>query len=179
MGKPVASAAAKSHLPDPGRRALLRGRVHAPPVLRPPWALDASHFVDACTGCGDCVAACPEGVLRIGGGRLPEFDPRLGECSFCGDCAVACAAPAFRAVSAVPWTLRAQVGDACLAARGIVCSSCRDACGEAAITFPQTRTVPGPRIDADRCTGCGACVAGCPSAAIALVHAPQEVPVEA
>ncbi|QDW67187.1 ferredoxin-type protein NapF [Luteimonas granuli] len=178
MGRAVASPVATS-LPDPGRRALLRGRLHGPPPLRPPWALDEPRFVDACTGCGDCVTACPENVLHLGGGRLPEFDPGRGECTFCGDCASACAAPAFNSVSALPWTLRARVGEACLTARGIVCSSCRDACGEAAIRFPPTRAVPVPRIDADRCTGCGACVAGCPSAAISLAHAPREVADEA
>ena len=174
-----AASATGRRLPDPGRRALLRGRLHAPPPLRPPWALDESSFADACTGCGDCVAACPEGVLRRGGGRLPEFDPALGECTFCGDCAAACAAPAFNAVAGRPWTVRAQLGEACLTTRGIVCSSCRDACGEAAITFPPARAVPAPHIDADRCTGCGACVAGCPGAAITLAQAPREVPREA
>jgi|SRR5690606_21014130 len=160
--------------PDLGRRALLRGRLHAPPPLRPPWALDESRFVDACTGCGDCVAACPEQVLVPAGGRLPEFDPARGECTFCGDCATACTRSAFGPVTGLSWTLRAQVGETCLAARGIVCSSCRDACGEAAIMFPPTRTVPVPHVAADRCTGCGACVAGCPTAAITLAPGRQE-----
>ncbi|WP_132985381.1 ferredoxin-type protein NapF [Luteimonas terricola] len=168
-----------NHRPDRSRRALLQGRLRARPLLRPPWALDESLFVDACTGCNACVAACPEAVLLAGEGGLPEFDPARGECTFCGDCASACRESAFGPLSDPPWTLRAQVGDACLAARGIVCSSCRDACGESAIRFPPTRTVPMPQVDADRCTGCGACVQGCPATAISLAPLVAEMPVEA
>ena len=162
-------------LPDPSRptrRALLRGRLRAEPVLRPPWALDEAMFADACTGCGDCVRACPEQVLVRGAGGLPVFEPALGECSFCGECASACRVGLFGAVDQAPWTLRAVVGSGCLAANGVVCSSCRDACGATAIRFAPARTVPVPDVLADRCTGCGACVAGCPTGAITLAAAP-------
>lgn len=158
-------------LPDrsrSSRRALLRGRLRAEPVLRPPWALEEAAFTDACTGCGDCVRACPEQVLVQGAGGLPVFDPTLGECSFCTDCASACRVGVFGPVDQAPWTLHAVVGSACLAANGVVCSSCRDACGVAAIRFAPARTVPIPEVLADRCTGCGACVAGCPTGAISL-----------
>lgn len=166
-------AAARPPL-DRNRRALLRGRPRARPLLRPPWALDDARFTGCCTGCGDCIDACPEGVLVRGEGGLPEFDPARGECSFCGDCASACGEHAFAPVTQRPWSLLATVGDACLAARGIVCSSCRDACGESAIAFPVSRAVPVPRVDADRCSGCGACVGACPVAAIGLHSAAGE-----
>ena len=172
-------AFAVSQAPDRNRRALLRGCLRAGTLLRPPWALEESLFVDACTGCNACIAACPESVLLAGEGGLPEFDPARGECTFCGDCAAACRESAFAAPGARPWTLRAQVGDACLAARGIVCSSCRDACGEFAISFPPRRAVPQPQVDADRCSGCGACVAGCPSSAISLASPAMEPSLEA
>lgn len=162
----MVASASQRH--DPGRRALLRGRVRGERPLRPPWALDEAAFVDACTGCGACVAACPESVLSLGAGRLPVFDPAHGECTFCTRCADACGDAAFRPVSERPWTLQALVSEHCLARNGVVCSSCRDACGEAAIRFPLTTAIPAPLVAADRCTGCGACVAGCPSSAITL-----------
>ena len=155
------------------RRALLRGSFREPSPLRPPWALDESRFTDACTGCGDCIAACPEQVLARAGGGLPRFDPGRSECTFCGDCVAACEAGAFDPGLSPPWRVRASVGDACLPANGVVCSSCREVCPESAIRVP-----PGARgaatVDADRCTGCGACVGICPTGAIALSHAPLE-----
>lgn len=169
----------ENRVPDRGRRALLRGRLRSKPLLRPPWALPESAFVAACIGCNACVEACPQHVLAAGEGGLPEFDPARGECTFCGDCANACGEHAFHTVDQQPWSLRAQVGGTCLAARGIVCFSCRDACGESAIAFPPTRAVPQPQVEADRCTGCGACVPACPATAISLVESTIEAPLEA
>lgn len=171
--------ASPATVPDRTRRALLRGEVRARPVLRPPWTHAEARFAATCTACDACIAACPSTVLVRGEGGMPEFDPALGECSFCGDCAAACPEDAFVPVAESPWTLRAQPGDACLAARGIVCWSCRDACGASAIRFAPTRAIAVPRVDAAACTGCGACVAACPSAAITLSASTLEAPVGA
>lgn len=155
-------------LSSPSRRAFLRGRTRAERPLRPPWALPEDAFTAVCTACHACVAGCPEGVLARGSGGYPVFDPGRGECTFCGECELACEPRALdRSRAGEPWALVAQVADSCLPLHGIVCQSCRDACGDEAISF-----VPGalsaPRIDAARCTGCGACVGSCPGAAIGL-----------
>lgn len=161
--------------PDPSRRALLFGRRAAATPLRPPWALEESDFLDACTACGACVDRCPERVLVRGAGGRPVFDPRAGECTFCGECETACTPRALdRGASNEPWTLKALAGDACLPRHGVVCSSCRDACPERAIAFPLTSRVPLPIIDPARCTGCGACVGVCPTSAIALSARPAQ-----
>lgn len=151
------------------RRALLHGgrRTNAP--MRPPWALAESHFLDACTRCGDCVTACPEVILTRGDGGFPERITDAGECSFCRDCVAACETGALDAQANSAWRWTVSIGDACLAAQGVVCFSCRDACPERAISFVPSRGVAQPALDASRCNACGACVAACPPSAIRLV----------
>jgi NAD-dependent dihydropyrimidine dehydrogenase PreA subunit len=41
-----------------------------------------------CTGCGECVSACPTDCLRMAG-RAPWM-PRPEECVSCGVCVVVC-----------------------------------------------------------------------------------------
>lgn len=55
-------------------------------------------------------------------------------------------------------------------ARGnVVCRTCGDACEAAAIRFrPRLGGAALPEVDGEKCTGCGACVAPCPAAAITL-----------
>lgn len=163
------------------RRAFLTGRPAAKAAalkvrgLRPPWTLSESAFAAACTGCGDCVTACPEAILYIGADKLAAVDFRRGEglCTFCGACAEVCPAPAFLAATAraaeAPWHWRAAVGTACLTNSGIMCQSCKDGCSDGAISFAYgAGRIPHPHVDLARCTGCGGCVAPCPAEAIAL-----------
>jgi len=161
-------------LPSPSRRAFLRGRVRAEQPLRPPWALAEEDFTDTCTACHACLPACPEQVLARGSGGYPVFDPRLGECTFCGECEAACEPRALqRAAQQAPWSLVVRASQACLPLQGVVCQSCRDACGEGAIRFTPG-TLHAPVIDSARCTGCGACVGTCPTAAISLQRQPEQ-----
>jgi ferredoxin-type protein NapF len=149
---------------DPRRRRLLTG---CSPGIAPPWA-DAAKLFELCSGCGACAAACPQGIVVSDGGH-PSVDFRRGECTFCGACAGACPAPIFGTVIERPWTLVADIRDSCFAFNGIVCQSCRDSCPESAIRFELAfRSAPRPRVDAQACTGCGACAAGCPAEAIEI-----------
>jgi len=154
--------------PDLSRRALLRGRIHAPPPLRPPWALAEPAFLAACTACDRCIQACPEQVLVRAGGGLPVFEPARGECTFCGDCADACAPRALQRGASAPWGHVAVLGEACLTGQGVVCLSCAEACPERAIRMQRRGPVAVPVIDPATCSGCGACVGVCPTAAVSL-----------
>lgn len=157
------------------RRAALFGggaaRLHA---IRPPWT-DEDRIADSCTRCGDCIDACPEGVLVAGQGGFPAFDPLQGSgvCTFCRACAEACAAPVFDLGRTVPWSTRIDIDTAsCLAHAGIHCSSCNDACDDDAIGMkPRIGGPPLPQLADAACTGCGACVGVCPGRAISLLEA--------
>lgn len=157
---------------ETGRRSFLRGLqpVPATPPCRPPWALDETAFRQVCSRCDRCLSACPTGLLRRGGGGYPEADFTAAHCTFCGDCRQACPSGALRGGSdTAPWLLTAVISEHCLAGRGIVCRTCGERCDAGAIAFiPQRGGVALPRLAAEACTGCGECVADCPSGAIAM-----------
>lgn len=149
------------------RRALFGG---CPTPLRPPWSVAEAAFTDACTRCGQCLSACPEGILVRGDGGFPSVEFSLGECTFCRACRDACPEPVFLdPAEHPPWQQTAQIAELCLCQHGVVCQNCRDACPESAIRFPPRLGGPAlPLLDAQRCTGCGACVASCPVQAITI-----------
>lgn len=155
---------------DASRRGFFRGRPHPRAEIRPPWALDEAAFIDACTHCNDCLGACPEHIVVAGDGGFPTIDFRRGECTFCGDCASACKTGALqRSEGRQPWLLKAKIGPVCLPAQGVECRICGDYCDTRAIRFtPRLGGAPLPEIDVENCTGCGACVAPCPVAAITV-----------
>jgi ferredoxin-type protein NapF len=64
-------------------------------------------------------------------------------------------------------TAAVTITDGCLARLFVHCQSCGDACPEQAIGFrPRLGGPPLPTISAERCTGCGECIAACPADAI-------------
>ena len=155
------------------RRNFLRGRfaVRAP-ALRPPWAVAEADFARLCSRCGDCSAACPTRIIVPGDGGYPTVNFSRGECSFCAACVAACPSGALRRqAEQSPWSLRAAIGESCLARRRVECRVCGDLCPVAAIRFLPQRGGPSlPLLDAARCTGCGACVAPCPVRVIVVAE---------
>lgn len=151
-----------------GRRGFLRLRVKTRSSA--PWAAVPGRFESLCTRCDQCIDHCPAHVLKRGDGGFPEIDFNRGTCTFCSACVDHCESSALRAdPGQPPWHLKAHAGTACLARQRIECRVCGERCEAHAIRF---QLVPGavavPRIDADRCTGCGACVVVCPAHAITL-----------
>ena len=132
-----------------------------------PWALAEDEFLARCTRCSACIDACPERIVVCGSGGFPEVDFSKGGCTFCGRCADACVPRALDRAAGEPWTLKATIGDACLARNRVVCRSCGERCEARAIRFvPALGGAADPVVNLERCTGCGACVAVCPVSAI-------------
>ncbi|MEQ9695615.1 ferredoxin-type protein NapF [Shimia sp. SDUM112013] len=157
------------------RRAFLRGGFTRQNPMRPFGAIGVMAFEDACTKCGDCARACPEGIVLKDAEGYPVVSLARGECTFCSACTDTCEAGALRADT--PWTWRAEASGACLSRNAVQCRTCQDHCDQQAIRF---RLQPGgnaePLFDLETCTGCGACVAPCPVGAIQFtqIHQPAE-----
>jgi ferredoxin-type protein NapF len=156
---------------DPIRRRLLGGRLPpATSAYHPPWAGESADFLRRCTRCGACVKACPVQLLRPGAGGFPEAQFRQVGCSLCGDCVSACEPRALdKADGRAAFLHVAQIEAPCLALQGVECRVCGEACEAGAIRFRlQIGAVAQPALDLSACTGCGECLAVCPSNAIAL-----------
>lgn len=154
---------------DTSRRNLLFGRkLQAPSAPRPPWA--RPNFIDLCTRCGDCVSVCPTQIIKVGDAGFPTVNFSNGECTFCGDCSKACTPKAILQNAAPAWSLRVAMKDSCLALHGVECRICGEMCDERAIVFElAVGQVAKPHINAEQCTGCGACVAPCPSQSLNIL----------
>jgi ferredoxin-type protein NapF len=159
------------------RASFMRGDLRGLAVpIRPPWAIEESLFDDACSNCGKCIESCAESILVFGRGKLPVVDFQKGECSFCGDCVNSCETVALsRNGKETPWNLVAEINDKCLVKQAVMCRTCGDVCDARAIHFQLA--IGGfstPELNLSECTGCGACVAPCPTQAISMREASFE-----
>jgi len=156
---------------DLARRSFFRGRPRPRAEIRPPWALQEEAFIYHCTRCNECIKACPQHILVSGDGGYPTVDFSQGECTFCGDCVARCQPKALSRIDPEQpaWGHKAAIGEDCLPRQGVECRVCGDFCDTRAISFPpRPGGSPLPEIDAEKCNGCGACVAPCPVTAISI-----------
>lgn len=146
-------------------------------LLRPPGAQDEDQLVSACIRCGKCREVCPQhaiGVAHIEDGfinaRTPVMDFKRGACNFCEDreggplCAEVCPTGAIGKLAPSTAASSAIIGKAelnrdwCLAARGMGCHACVDACAYSALVIKEDHV---PQVVYELCNGCGACEFHC------------------
>jgi len=142
-------------------------------LIRPPGALPEDRFVSVCTGCGECLKVCPNNALHpvfleagLDGIYTPKLVPRIGYCEeLCNFCGRVCPTQAIRSLDLEEKRL-VQMGVAhidktrCIAHdTDKTCIVCNEQCSYHAVLLDEKKR---PRVDEDKCTGCGICENKCP-----------------
>ncbi|MDY0170188.1 MAG: 4Fe-4S dicluster domain-containing protein, partial [Thermoguttaceae bacterium] len=162
---------------------------HGP--LRPPGAAGPDQFGGLCVRCGNCVRACPTGVLHadLGEGGIGAFlTPLLRiDTTYCSEdchaCTQVCPSGAIERLS-LPDKKRKAIGIAlvdfehCLLGWDKECSVCENRCPYEAIKiqFDEVEYITLPKADPEKCTGCGACQVACPTSPKSIVVMPEATP---
>lgn len=143
-------------------------------MIRPPGALPEDQFLLACTRCGECQKACPHDAIhlvsQLSSGVLlntPFIDPYHKACQYCSDmpCISSCEPKALKMNSEekLPIMAQAQVNEKhCLVSQGQYCDYCRNSCPDD-INALVIRDREIPKIDLEKCVGCGKCAYICVS----------------
>ena len=157
------------------------------PYIRPPGAASEA-FNALCARCGNCMAACPYGLLLpdLGSSGIDGlFTPVMlfrsrnsGQEGFCFQectaCTDVCPTGALRPLTRED-KQQTAIGLAhisrrkCLAwEEGEYCMVCQEFCPYHAIEEVESEGVMCPVVDAAKCRGCGACESQCPALPIAI-----------
>ena len=152
-----------------------------PRPLRPPGVCDEKQLGGRCIRCGNCIRACPTGILHPDLGdhgltglmtpvvRFQQGDPKSYCREDCRRCTEVCPSGAIARLS-LPEKRHARMGLAVVDMETCIvnqaeCELCVKACPYQAIKTgwnEQTYLVMID-IDADLCPGCGACQVVCPT----------------
>jgi ferredoxin-type protein NapF len=154
--------------------------------LRPPGSVAEDCFTGLCARCGNCVRACPTGILRpdLGSAGLAGLlAPRIRLDGHycredCNACTQVCPSGAIRPLD-MRHKRRHVIGQArldksiCLMAQDSgECSACLRCCPADAVrkAFDEKQYTSYPAIDPARCNGCGACEAVCPTRPVKAIR---------
>jgi MauM/NapG family ferredoxin protein len=171
-----------------------------PERVRPPGALAEPDFLDRCIKCGECMKVCPTGVLRpalaeagVSGLWTPVMDMEQGYCEYnCVLCAQVCPTGAIERLTIAAKT-GADSGEPVKTGTAFVdrarclpwsfernCVVCEEVCPvspKAIYTDVVVREIDGkeielhpPRVNPERCIGCGLCQHECPVNDLAAIR---------
>lgn len=149
-------------------------------IVRPPGSIPEDGFLDACIRCGQCMKACPSGLLQPVGFQQGAWGLWTPQARFdwascqpgCNICGQVCPTGAIRKLP-LDEKQALHMGTAvvdtrtCLPHNGAECTMwCLQACrraGHDAIEpdLPDDADFAVPLVDAHKCVGCGACQHAC------------------
>lgn len=148
-------------------------------------AASIRNFEQHCVACQQCVAVCPNNVLRpssdLGSLMQPEVSYENGYCRpECVKCSQVCPTGSIRPIT-VEEKSAIQIGHAvvipanCLLyTEGTECGNCARHCPVGAIDIINCTNDPSspriPVVDTERCIGCGACEYLCPSRPFSAIY---------
>ncbi len=145
--------------------------------LRPPGAIKENEFTGLCMRCGNCIRACPSGIIHADTGQsgvLGFLSPVIRyETSYCSEecnaCTTVCPSGALQSMN-LEQKNRYVIGkagvDAALCLWGVSeCNACVGSCPYEAIKVEWNEEAyeSFPGVDPLKCNGCGACEAVCPT----------------
>lgn len=158
-----------------------------PDLIRPPGARSEREFLELCIRCGECMKVCLTNGLQptllqagLEGLWSPRLVPRIGYCEYgCTLCGQVCPTGAIKRLEPEE-KKQVKIGLAtfdttrCLPfAFQTTCIVCEEHCPTSpkAIWFEEVavlthtgerRRVKQPRVEIEKCTGCGICETKCP-----------------
>ena len=146
-------------------------------LLRPPGAIDEDEFTGLCMRCGNCIRACPSGIIHPDTGQAgilgllaPIVRYEKDYCNEeCNACTKACPSGALQNLN-LEQKNRYVIGkarvDTSLCLWGFSdCNTCIRACPYEAVKVQwyEEAYESFPGVDPVKCNGCGACEVVCPT----------------
>lgn len=134
-------------------------------AIPPPYVSAGATFHE-CKSCDAmCVNVCEEKIIATNQDGVPYLDFSANGCSDCHKCLEACTPNVLNDPQRFIQAKAHISAMSCMSHHDTICFSCKEPCLENAIVF---EGMFRPIIIPDKCTGCGYCVALCPSAAITM-----------
>jgi len=145
--------------------------------LRPPGSAGEARFAGLCIRCGNCLRACPSGIIEpaslkqgLAGFLAPVVSFEEDYCrEDCHRCTHVCPSGAIEPMSleekqATPMGVARVDFSICLLSEDRECDICARVCPYEAvdITWSEEEYLAVPQVDAEKCPGCGACQVECP-----------------